>query len=115
MFGGACHNNFASGEKYRKPTSIAASHSTARTRKRFENQPSFPGQRLALRQAKAFAIRPATTAVKDAPDAAKNEAPDGKGKPSLQPEYERATRNTSISTTDSVNPRTIKALNSRSR
>src|ERR1019366_6746842 len=115
MFGGACPNSFASGEKYRKPASIAPSQSTARTRYRFESQPSFPGQRLALRQAKAFAICPATTAVKAAPDASNKGVPDGKGKPGLHPANESAARNASIPTMDSVSPSTPKALNSKNR
>src|SRR5207342_113764 len=97
----------ATGGRYRKTASIAASQSTAITTNGLDNQPSCPGRRVALRHAKALAICPATTAANAAPDAGRSAAPDGNGDPGVHPAAESAVRNATISTTASVSPRTM--------
>jgi hypothetical protein len=67
---------------------------------------------VALRHVNAFAICPATTALNAAPAAAIRDSPAGKGSPGLHPSNESAARNATISTPDSVRPRTTSALNS---
>src|SRR5690348_11095334 len=75
VFGGACPSSRAKNGMYRNAASMAASHATAVTRYRFDSQPSCHGANLELRHANAFAICPATTAVKAAPEAMSNGGP----------------------------------------